>query len=283
MCGRFQAAGVFCEGVSEVVGAKRFDPRYYQLAVQCALLLVGALSLQFTIPWQNIVAVLVAALLTQWGFLRVYGLPLQTLSAFNTGFSIIILLYAAHWGWLALAACMAIASKFLIRFHGRHVFNPSNLGIVAVLLATDAAWVAHGKWGQALWLGLLLAGFGLVWLLGWRQMLTSLVFMGVYAGLLLARAAWLGDPWAIPLHQLQNGALLIFTFFMLSDPMTTPQSVAGRILFGTWVAVLGWVLQFGYFIPNAFLYALVVSSPLVLLINGRFAGAPFHWPVRSQT
>lgn len=262
---------------------KRLDPRYYQLAVQCALLLVGMLTLQFTIPWQNIVAVLSVALLTQWAFLRYYGLPQQTLSALNTSFSIIILLYAAHWGWLALAAFIAIVSKFLLRFRGRHVFNPSNLGIVAILLATDAAWVAHGKWGHALWLGLLLAGSGLVWLLGWRQMLTSLVFLLVYVGLLVVRALWLGDPWAIPLHQLQNGALLIFSFFMLSDPMTTPQSVSGRILFGAWVAVLGWVLQFMYFIPNAFLYALVVSSPLVLLINGRFAGAPFHWPVRSQT
>lgn len=263
--------------------AKGADPRYYQLAVQCSLLLVGMLTLQFTIPGSNIVAVLATALLTQWGFLRWYGLPLQTLSALNTSFSIIILLYAAHWGWLALAAGIAIASKFLLRIQGRHVFNPSNIGIAAVLLATDSAWVAHGKWGHALWLGLLLAGFGLVWLLGWRQMLTSLAFLAAYACLLAGRALWLGDPWAIPLHQLQNGALLIFTFFMLSDPMTTPQSTAGRLLFGVWVAVLGWALQFRLFIPNAFLYALAASSPLVLLINGRFAGAPFHWPVRSQT
>lgn len=116
-----------------------------------------------------------------------------------------------------------------------------------------------------------------------RNLLTSLAFLAAYAGLLAGRALWLGDPWAIPLHQLQNGALLIFTFFMLSDPMTTPQSTAGRLLFGVWVAVLGWTLQFRLFIPNAFLYALAASSPLVLLINGRFAGAPFHWPVRSQT
>lgn len=266
--------GIFLQG---------FDPRYYQLAVQCALLLWGMLSLQFTVAWQDVTLVLATALVTQYLFMRVLDLPVQLLSALNTSLSIILLLHAGHWAWLVLAAFIAIASKFLIRINGRHIFNPSNIAIVAVLLATDATWVAHGKWGQAMWFSLLAAGFGLVWLLGWRRMLTSLTFLSVFSGLLLGRALWLGDPLAIPLHQLQNGALLIFTFFMLSDPMTTPQSTRGRLLFGTAVAIIGWVLQFVYFIPNAFLYALAFSSPFVMLINHYYSGVAYHWPVRSQS
>ncbi|HPE59065.1 MAG TPA: RnfABCDGE type electron transport complex subunit D [Thiolinea sp.] len=258
------------------------DPRYYQLVVQAGLLLIGLSSLEFSIPWQNMAAVLIAALLSQWLLLRRFALPLQFLSAFNTSLSIIILLYAAHWGWLALAAIIAISSKFLIRVNGRHLFNPSNIGIVTVLLLTDAAWVTPGKWGQALWAGLLLAGAGLVGLLGWRQTLASLMFLLTHAVLLLGRALWLGDPWTIPLHQLQNGALLIFAFFMLSDPMTLPRAPAGKVAFGCGVAVLGWLLQYGWFIPNAFLYALALSSPLVPLLNLRFTGVSYHWPERSR-
>ena len=235
------------------------------------------------IPWQNATATLLAAILTQWAFMRYYAIPPQMLSALNTSLSIILLLHTGHWLWMALAAFIAIASKFLARYRGRHVFNPSNIGIVVLLLMTDATWVTHGKWGQAMWLALLLAGFGLVRLLGWRQMISSLVFLGVFSCLVVARAVWLGDPWQIPLHQLQNGALLVFTFFMLSDPMTTPRSPAGRILFGGWVALLGWVLQFVWFIPNAFLYALAFSSPLVILINLHFTGMAYHWPTRSQS
>ena len=47
-------------------------------------------------------------------------------------------------------------------------------------------------------------------------------FSALTRRLLLARAFWLGDPLAIPLHQMQSGSLLIFAFFMISDPRTTP-------------------------------------------------------------
>lgn len=261
----------------------RIDPRYYQLAVQCGLLSYGWLTLAFQTSVQNLLAVLLSGLLVQGLFLRYHGLPMQWLSVFNTCLSIVLLLNASDWWWLALAATVAIASKFLLRIQGRHVFNPSNIGIVVVLLTTDNSWVAHGKWGQGLWLALLLAGFGLVLLLGWRRMLSSLTFLGTYSLLLITRMLWLGDPLSIPLHQLQNGALLIFCFFMLSDPMTTPRSPVACVLFGAGVALVGWLLQYVWFIPNAFLYALACFSPLVPLLNMRFSGARFHWSVRSES
>lgn len=254
-----------------------FDPRYYQLGVQSTLLAWGSFSLQFNVNGLAIVSVLLTALTTQWLFTRYYGLSFNSLSTLNTSLSIILLLHASHITWLMLAAALSIASKFLITYRKRHIFNPSNFGIVILLLISSDVWVAHGKWGQAMWLALLLAGFGLIVLLGWRQMLTSLSFLSVYCALVLGRAFWLGDPWAIPFHQLQNGALLIFTFFMLSDPMTTPHSAIGRLLFGGWVACLGWALQFLAFIPNAFLYALALSSPWVLVINHYWQGNAFYW------
>ena len=86
----------------------------------------------------------------------------------------------------------------------------------------------------------------------------------------------------IPIHQIQSGALLVFAFFMLSDPMTTPNTRGGRILFGTLVAVLGWVLQFIYYIPNAFLYALALSAPFVVVINSILSGKQYQWPQRFK-
>ena len=257
------------------------DPRYYQAAVQLSLLVWGVWGNYFSVSAESALAVLSAALLCQWGFTRYLKLALSPLSTLNTALSILLLLHAVHSGWLMLAAVLAVSSKFVLRLQGRHVFNPSNIGIVLVLLLTDATWVAHGKWGQGIWLALLLAGFGLVVLLSFKQMLTSFAFLATYIILLLGRALWLGDPLSIPLHQLQNGALLIFTFFMLSDPMTTPESVRGRLIYGGWVAVLAAWLQFQWFIPNAFLYALACSSPMILLINYKFKGTQFNWGIRS--
>lgn len=263
-----------------------FDPRYYQLTIQSSLLIWGVAFLGFAEPSflsfvSNVMAALLTALLLQYFFTQRIKRPLNILSAINTSMSIILLLHASHWIWFMLASAVAIGSKFLIRYQQGHVFNPSNIGIVVAIVLVDSAWVAPGQWGREIWLALLLGGAVLVMRLGWQQMLASLAFLVTYSGLLLLRAWWVGD-WAgsglaIPIHQLQNGALLIFTFFMLSDPMTTPSHTLGRLLFGSWVAWLAVMLQFTFYLPNAFLYALVLSSPLVLVLNKVFQAKQYQW------
>lgn len=254
------------------------DPRHYQLAVQSTLLLWGMWVLAFPVTWQHLLAVIGAALATQRLFCRWLQLPPVLLSTLNTSLSVLLLLHTETALWLAVAVMLGIASKFLLRLSGRHIFNPSNFGIVATLLLTDAVWAAPGQWGHGLWLFLLVAGSGLIGLIGWRTMLTSVSFLSTYAAVLLLKAAWLGDPWAIPLHQLQNGSLLLFSFFMLSDPKTTPAHPVGRVLFGMAVALLAGWLQFRLFLPNAFLYALLILSPVVFLFN-RYLNYPrFEWP-----
>lgn len=255
----------------------RFDPRYYQLAVQSTLLSWGMLFLGFSISALEFVSVLLVAWGAQRLLTRLHGLPANLLSATNSAMSILLLLHADNPLWLILAVLVAIGSKFLVTWNKRHIYNPSNLGIVLVILLAPSAWAAPGQWGQTMWMLLLAAGFGLGLVIGFRRMLASWTFLGLFALMTLAYAAWLGDPLAIPLHQLQNGALLIFAFFMLSDPMTIPRSMPGQLLFGGMVAAIGWSMQFLFYIPNAFLYALALSSPCVLFINRLFPGQAFDW------
>ena len=89
-------------------------------------------------------------------------------------------------------------------------------------------WISPGQWGASVWFAALVAGLAFVVLNAARRADIALFFLAAHAVLLLARAAWLGDPPAIPLHQLQSGSLLIFAFFMISDPRTTPDSRLGR-------------------------------------------------------
>jgi Na+-translocating ferredoxin:NAD+ oxidoreductase RnfD subunit len=254
-----------------------FDPRHYQLLIQSSLLLVGLLVFSFPITYWQIFSVLATALTSQWLFSHLFKLPFVSLSALNTSLSILLLLHAETSSWLALVALISIASKFLITYQKQHIFNPSNVGIVAGLFLSDQVWAAPGQWGHNLWWFLLIAGLGLVAWLGWRLLLTSISFLVVYSSLIFLKAWWLGDPWAIPWHQLQNGSLLLFSFFMLSDPKTTPSHPIGRVLFGSLVALLAAYLQFKLYIPNAFLYALVCLSPLVLLINHYWMFPNFTW------
>lgn len=256
----------------------KIDPRYYQLTVQNGLLLWGIFALDIPISIIYVIATFITALSTQYILTRYFKLAFNPLSAMNSTMSILLLLNVANVMWMLLAIVIAIASKFFIRMNNRHIFNPSNIAIVAVILITDSAWVTSGQWGREMWLALLLSGGGLIIVIGFSRMLTTISFLLAYFMFLSLRAAWVGDGVQIPLHQIQSGALLVFAFFMLSDPMTTPNSRLGRLFFGVLVATIGCVLQFVYFIPNAFLYALALSSPFVVVINNLFSGKKYHWP-----
>ena len=81
----------------------------------------------------------------------------------------------------------------------------------------------------------------------------------------------------IPLHHLQNGALLIFAFFMISDPKTTPNTALGRIIYATIVASIAFVIQFVLYQPNGPILALIISAPLVPIIDFLRRGRNYEW------
>src|SRR5262245_35218294 len=85
---------------------------------------------------------------------------------------------------------------------------------------------------------------------------------------------------AIPLHRLESGALLLFTFFMISDPKTTPDSRAGRILFAALVAFGAWYVQFRLFRTNGLLWSLAAFSIIVPLIDWLLPGTRYEWSMR---
>ena len=106
----------------------------------------------------------------------------------------------------------------------------------------------------------------------------SLTLLGSYAALIFGRAIWLGDPLTIPVHQLQSGALLIFAFFMISDPKTTPDARLGRVLYAIMVATLGFTIQFAFYNAAGIILALILTAPIVPLIDRLFPSGRYHWP-----
>ena len=259
------------------------DPRWYQIVVLSSLLSFGVVVLDFGVRWQNAVTIMATAQLVQFIGMRAVGLQrFDPLSALITSLSLTLLLRTDDIALAALAAVIAIGSKFLIRVRGKHVFNPANVALVALMLTTDSAWVSSGQWGSAAIGSLALACLGFLVLTRARRAETTIAFLLAFAALMVARAIWLGDPLSIPLHQLQNGALLIFAFFMISDPKTTPNSAAGRIVFGTFVAAVAYVIQFVFYEPNGPILALVMSAPCVPLIDAISHGRHYRWNRPAQ-
>jgi len=120
-------------------------------------------------------------------------------------------------GCRRLPASSPSASKFVLRIDGKHIWNPAGFAIVVLLATSKGVWISPGQWGHQHLACRAARVPGDPGAARAQRSDIALFFLGSHAALLLARAHWLGDPLAIPLHQLQSGSLLIFTFFMISD------------------------------------------------------------------
>ena len=254
------------------------DPRCYQIAVLTTLLSVGVFFLDFGIRWQNAIAIVITAQAAQYIGTRLAGLArFDPLSALITSLSLTLLLRTEFISLAIAAAAIAIGSKFLIRVRGKHVFNPANVALVSLMLLSDHAWVSSGQWGSAAIGAFGLACLGFLVLTRAKRAETTIAFLAFYGALLFGRALWLGDPLSIPVHQVQNGALLIFAFFMISDPKTTPNAALGRIAYAAIVATIAFTIQFIYYQPNGPILALILSAPLVPAIDALLQGTHYRW------
>ena len=254
------------------------DARHYQIAALATLLTYNLGWLDFGARPLNAALAIGFALATQALCTHLLALPrLDLRSPLITGLSLSLLLRADEPWLSALAAVIAIGSKFLLRIDGKHIFNPAGFAIVVLLFTAPGVWISPGQWGSTAWLAALLVFFAILVLSAARRTDIAIFFLGSHAALLLARAWWLGDPLAIPLHQLESGSLLIFAFFMISDPRTSPDSRLGRFAFALAVAALAHYLAFFVQMRPALYVALIALSPLVPLIDRIRPAERFTW------
>jgi enediyne biosynthesis protein E5 len=264
---------------SRLAALLRTDARHFQILALASLLAFNLGFLDFGARPLNSALAIMSALATQALCSRVWRLPAIDLrSPLITGLSLSLLLRADEPWVHAAAAAIAIASKFVLRIDGKHIWNPAGFAIVALLAAVpDHVWISPGQWGTSVWFATLVSFLAFMVLNAARRGDVALFFLASHGALLLARAVWLGDPLTIPLHQLQSGSLLIFAFFMISDPRTTPDSRLGRFLFALAVALLAHRLAFFWQMRPALYVALIALSPLTLLIDRIFPAERFAW------
>lgn len=264
------------------------DPRHYQLATLSALLAFGVTTRAFEIAPIQIAAIFTAALMVQLLGSFMTATRFDPRSAMITSLSLSLLLRADTLAPLMIAAAIGVGSKFMFRLYGKHVFNPANAGIVALLLLSQtimpgAAWTPSGQWGSAIWLAAMLAGAGLFVTYRAARLDVPLIFLGGFAAMIVARALWLGDPLAIPLLRLQNGALVLFAFFMISDPKTTPDGAIARAVFAAGAALIAYILTYHFFIADGMFYALAAMCIARPVIEAFDPAPHYRWgdPVSS--
>ena len=257
---------------------KRLDPRLYQIACLGLLLIYGLGWRSFDVSPAQIVLTLGVALATQWLATRWAALPLfDAKSALISGISLCLLLRVDELWLSPAAAVIAVGSKFVVRWGGKHIFNPTNVGIAVVVALSDRAWVSPAQWGAGPTIAFLVACLGGMVVNRAARSDVAYAFIGTFAAILFGRAMWIGQPLSVPLHQLESGSLLLFTFFMISDPKTTPNARIARFLFGALVAAGATFVAFVLFRPSGPIWSLVVLSPLVPLLDRIFPGRRYEW------
>lgn len=259
------------------------DPRLLQIAFHSSFLLLGIGLFAFSIPVWVPFLVLATTCGTQWAFTRLLRLPSAGyLSPVITALGTSLLLRSDAFWVPPLAGFLAISSKFVFRKAGRHLFNPTTFGLGATLLLTAHAWCSPSEWveNRAVLAWIVIVGLAVVHR-AFRSDVT-LAFLGAWAALQAGRVLYLGQPLDVLLHQLTVGSLIIFAFFMISDPKTTPSHRVSRVLFGAGVAVLGFTLQRSLWWTNGLVWSLLLCAPLVPLLDRLFPAERYRWPTEPR-
>ena len=199
-------------------------------------------------------------------------------SALITSLGLCLLLKVDNLYWILLASLLAIGSKFLIKYKGKHIFNPANIGVVATIILSQNAWISPGQWGSNIVYLFIIGSLGFLVIKKVARIDIALTFIATFGGLLFIRnILYLGWPIDFWTHQMTNGTLMLFTFFMITDPMTTPNNKKGRIIFALILGIIAFYLTtFNHFYA-APIWVLLFMSPLTIAFDRIWKKKKFSW------
>jgi Na+-translocating ferredoxin:NAD+ oxidoreductase RnfD subunit len=284
---RLHLAGVIV--TLQVLGQTAFDFRLSIAQILVSLLTCAVLEVSIAFRRQHVIMWPASALLTGNGVAFVLRVPGTEHGDW----------WSLHGWWIfAGTAAVALLSKYVITFRGRHVFNPSNFGLVLcfLLLGPERADPLPFWWGpMSIWLAIaiaLIVGGGLA-------ILSRLRLVGIAVGFWLTfaagvavlaavghemTAAWHLGPitgWELWRVLVTSPEILVFLFFMITDPRTIPSSDLGRRAYAIAVGFLAvlliapWTTEFAHKV--AVLGALAIACgarPLLAMARGdRLTGA----------
>jgi Na+-translocating ferredoxin:NAD+ oxidoreductase RnfD subunit len=204
-----------------------------------------------------------------------YGRWPSAASAYITGISVGILIRSPFLWPYALASLISIASKYVLRFNERHLWNPSNFGVSAVLfLAPATVSLLSIQWGNTLW------PMAMIWILGsvivWRvgRLHISATYAGSFFFFSFLRSMITGSPWLATVAPITGPMYQLFVFFMVTDPKTTVRARRAQSLVVIVVALVEMLLRLKEVVYAPF-YALFTVGPSALLLEA--------WLERSRT
>jgi Na+-translocating ferredoxin:NAD+ oxidoreductase RnfD subunit len=243
----------------------RNDPRWIFACFLGSYVLLGHFMLSFNrSPEQIVVAILTCTsldMLYTWVSIRKFLLPLSGLiSAF--GLSILFTAPGATWLML-LVSWICITAKYLITWRGHHIYNPTNFALVVMILISggQAAIAPAYQWSGNGWITLLVLSLGLVMMWRVNKLPAVLSFWLVYAVGALVRSYFNRLPVEITLWAtVSGGEFMLYSFFMITDPKTSPSSTNQMIIYGICIGLADMIFELDSAVFSLFYAAAFVAT-----------------------
>jgi enediyne biosynthesis protein E5 len=244
------------------------DNRYLVPMFITSILIIGQYSYGFLESWSRTFLAIIIAILTEMVLGRlISGTWPNAASAYITGISVGILIRSPMFWPYALCSAISITSKYVIRWRGRHLWNPSNFAIcVLLLIIPEAVSTLSVQWGNRI------EPMLVVWALGalitWRvkrfhitaTYVLSFFLFALLRSFITGHAFWAeAAPITGPMYQL-------FIFFMITDPKTTVKTRWGQCLVAFLVAAMEMVLRLMENIHAPY-YALTIVGPIANVVE----------------
>jgi enediyne biosynthesis protein E5 len=229
---------------------RRIDPRWFSSSLLTLILVIGQWKFQILgdsyVPWAIALA---SAIVTEVVLFRLHtGRTPNLLSAYISGNSVAILTKpegSILWPFW-FGGAIAILSKYVLNFRGRHLWNPTNFSVcVTLLLAPERVSILGHQWGNApamvaiIWLvGSVTATFARVWHI-------TLTYLIAFVALAWLRTWFNGQALATELGPVTGPMYQLFMFFMVTDPRTIVSGRKKQILVTVLVALVECVIRAG--------------------------------------
>lgn len=243
------------------------DNRYLPPLLITSILLGAHLSFGILEAWYTTALAIVTAIGAELIMGRItYGKWPHPASAYISGISAGILVRSgALWPYF-LVSLISITSKYVLRFKGRHIWNPTNFGVSAAAFLAPTVTVLSIQWGNVL------APMVVIWLLGsvivWRVGRAHISATYVASFLLFSwvTSSITGIPWSATAAPITGPMYQLFVFFMVTDPRTTVRSRFWQCVVVVLVAFVEMILRLNEVIYAPF-YALFIVGPIAMVVD----------------
>ncbi len=238
------------------------DNRFLAPVLITGILLVGQLTFGILESYARTLLAIVSSIVMELVLARlITGKWPHLASAYITGISVGILIRSpALWPYV-LCSLISITSKYAIRWHGRHLWNPSNLGVSAMLYLAPASVAGLSvQWGNAIWPMLVIWILGSMIIMRLRRFHICATYVASFLVLSAVRSALTGDPWLAAMSPITGPMYQLFVFFMITDPKTTVRTTWGQCLVAFLVALVESILRLNR-VVHAPYYALFLVGP----------------------